>query len=69
MTDIKDMYKMFDNDESGMPISILSGACVMGAIHYIGDGGLISSEIICIPASAKKVILTVPEGVKAEVKE
>ena len=69
MTDIKEMYKMFDNDESGMPIGILSGACVMGAIHYIGDDGLISSEIICIPASAKKVILTVPEGMKAEVKE
>ena len=69
MTDIKDMYKMFDNDESGMPISILSGACVMGAIHYIGDGGLISSKVICIPATAKRVILSVPEGIKVEAKE
>ena len=70
MTDIKEMYKIFDNDESGLPISILDGSRVMGAIHYIDeDGRLISSEIICIPASAKRVILTVPEGVKAEVKE
>lgn len=69
MTDIKEMYKMFDNDESGMPISILDGSRVMGAIHYIGDDGLISSEIICVPASAKRVILSVPEGVKAEVRE
>lgn len=69
MTDIKEMYRIFDNDESDLPISILDGSRVMGAIHYIGDDGLISSEIICIPASAKKVILSVPEGMKAEVKE
>lgn len=69
MTDIKEMFEMFDNDESGLPISILDGSRVMGVIHYIGDDGLISSEMICIPASAKRVILSVPEGMKAEVRE
>ena len=69
MTDIKEMYKMFDNDESGMPISILNGACVMGAIHYIGDDGrLISSDMVLVPASAKKIILKAPDGVTVEVK-
>ena len=69
MTDIKEMFEIFDNDESGLPISILDGSRVMGVIHYIGDDGLISSETIYIPASAKRVILSVPEGMKVEVRE
>lgn len=69
MTKIEDMYKMFDNDESGMPISILNGSCVMGAIHYIGEDGLISSDVVCIPASTKRMVVSAPIGIKVEVKE